>query len=566
MGRPASQALETCAYLDDKSTRMDMKSPADANVMSPEDDAMMAQHELTHSEWCEKYLVLKGKAFSLNQRPYLKAIYNRLGGRHKRVILKAGRQVEKSTTLANKIILNNCRRSSFASMYVAPRGMQARQFSIDRIKPVIRYSPFVATYVDNACVDQVFDKTFNNGSSIYFRSCYLTPDSCRGLSGDQLNIDEIQDILPENIPVIEECLSHSEYKIFMYSGTPKTTDNTMEHYWDLSTQREWLVSCRHMGCRYVNYLDEESLGDRTLICKRCGKVIYPQDGKWYIMKEEATWEGYRISQLMVPWVKIHDPTGEEESVKDKQARYSPARFHNEVLGLPYDLGQKPITEAEIMACCNLKHPETKNPMPNCIDPEPWMQRYPCFAGIDWGTGVGERPAYTVLTIGAWLFPGKFCIFYNKRFEGRDANLALQPEMISKICSRYNVKLIGSDWGFGASQNAILRETWGIERVMEFQYVGDQRLPIKFDKNTLRYTVNRTSIMNEMFRKIQRQEYMFFRWEEFKIFGRDIININVEYNDARQVIHYTHGSQNPDDAAHSMIYADLAAMFYIGKYR
>ena len=75
-------------------------------------------------------------------------------------------------------------------------------------------------------------------------------------------------------------------------------------------------------------------------------------------------------------------------------------------------------------------------------------------------------------------------------------------MISKICSRDNVKLIGSDWGFGASQNAILRETWGIERVMEFQYVGDQRLPIKFDKSTLRYTVNRTSILNEMFRKIQ----------------------------------------------------------------
>lgn len=560
------QARDTCAYLDGKSTARDILPPAEVNGIKPDDDAQMAQFGITHSEWCEKYVVLNGRPFSLKQRPYLRPIYDRLQARHKRTIIKAGRQVEKSTTLANKILLNSCRRPNFKAIYVAPRGMQSRQFSIDRIKPVIRYSPFIATFIDKSCVDQVFDKTFNNGSSLYFRSAFLNPDSCRGLSGDLLNIDEIQDILPENIPVIEECLSHSTYKFFLYSGTPKTTDNTMEHYWKLSTQREWLITCRHMGCRYINYLDEESIGTTSLICKKCGKTIYRQDGKWYIFNNKATWEGYRISQLIVPWVKIYDPTGGEESVIDKRNRYSPARFQNEVLGLPYDLGQKPIVEAEVIACCNLKHPETGNPCPNTVSPEPWVSKYPCFAGIDWGTGSGENPAYTVLTIGAWLDPGKFCPFYIKRFIGREANLAIQPELISKICAKYNVQLIGSDWGFGAAQNAILRETWRIERVMEFQYVGDQRVPIKFDKSTLRYTVNRTSIMTEFFRKIQRQEYRFFRWEEFENFGKDILAINVEYNDTRQVIHYTHSSQNPDDAAHSIIYADLAAMYYIGRYR
>lgn len=561
--RTLAQAQESACVSGTK--KFEEVAPADAHDTPEEDDASMAyQHGMLHSEWCEKFIVLKGKSFSLNQRKYLRPIYDRIRGRHHRVILRCGRQTEKSTSLANKIITNCCRKANYAALYVAPRASQTRLFSSDRIKPIIRYSPFIGTFMDKNCVDQVFDRSFNNGSLQYYRSAYLTPDACRGISADQLNIDEIQDILPENIPVIEECLSHSTYKLFMYSGTPKTSDNSMEHYWKLSTQREWMVKCR--SCAYWNFLNEDSIGETCLICTKCRKPIYPTDGQWVIFNKNGTWEGYRISQLMVPWVKIYDPTGDEESVIDKRNRYSPAKFHNEVLGLPYDLGQKPITEAEVRACCNLKHPVSKDPCPNIISTEPWVRKYPCFAGIDWGTGQGEVAAYTVLTIGAYLMPNKFSVFYCKRFEGPEANLAKQPKMISDICSMYNVQLIGTDWGFGAAQNAILREWWGIPKVMEFQYVASQRRAIKFDKETLRYIVSRTQVMTEFFRKIQKQEYQFFRWEEFERFGVDIVNINVEYDEGRQVIHYSHAADRPDDGAHSIIYADLAAMYYTGKYR
>ena len=129
------------------------------------------------------------------------------------------------------------------------------------------------------------------------------------------------------------------------------------------------------------------------------------------MNKEGSWEGYRISQLMVPWVKFYDPTGSEETIKSKQNRYPPNKFHNEVLGLAYDIGQKPITEAEIRKCCDLRHPITKDPCRHLTDPEPWMKTYPSFAGIDWGTGAGDNPSFTVLTIGAMLYPGIFCVFF-----------------------------------------------------------------------------------------------------------------------------------------------------------
>jgi len=469
-----------------------------------------------------------------------------------------------SSTLANKIIYYCCRHPDFMNLYVAPREkQQVRPFSSDRVKPLIRFSPYISTFMDKTCSDQVFDKSLNNGALMYFRSCYLNADATRGLSADQLQIDEIQDILPENIPVMEEALSHSIYKYHIYSGTPKTTSNSLYFYWTLSTQREWLVKCRH--CRYWNYLGEEVIGETYMQCSKCRKPIYATDGQWVIMNQEGTWEGYRISQLMVPWVKFYDPTGSEETIKSKQARYPGAKFHNEVLGLAYDIGQKPISEAELRSCCDLKHPVTKDLCNHMVDPEPWMKKFPCFGGIDWGTGAGENPSYTVLTIGAMLHPGIFCVFFIKKFEGREANLASQPEKITEICRRYNVQLIGSDWGFGAAQNSILRESWTVKRIMEFQYVGQQRKPVKFDKDTLRHTVDRTNAMTTFFRNIQRQKYKFFRWDQFKKFAVDITNIDVEYNETRQVLQYSHSPDRPDDVAHSIIYAELAAQYFHGYY-
>jgi hypothetical protein len=518
---------------------------------------------LTPSQWCERFIQLKNQNFSMGQRDYLRPVYDIFEGKHKRKVIMAGRQVEKSTTLANTIIYRCCRIPGFMNLYVAPREkQQVRPFSNDRVKPVIKYSPYISTFMDKTCSDQVYDKSFNNGALLYFRSCYLNADATRGLSADQLCIDEIQDILPENIPVIEEIVSHSDHKFHIYSGTPKTTNDAMFYYWELSTQHEWMVKCRH--CSGWNYMGVESIGPTYLQCTKCKKPIYATDGQWVIMNREGTWEGYRIPQLIVPWIKFHDPSGGEETIRSKQNRYPPGKFANEVLGLPFDLGEKPITAAEVRECCNLRHPVTKEECKNLTDPEPWMQRFPCFAGIDWGTGQSsEVTSYTVLTIGAMLYPGVFCTFFCKKFEGQEANLASQPRVITEICRRYNVHLIGSDWGFGAAQNSILRETWGLKRVAEFQYVGQQRRMIKFDKETLRFTVDRTQIMTNFFRQIQQRKLQFFRWEEFKPYAQDILNIDVEFNDARQLLKYAHRPDRPDDCAHSIIYADLACQHYHG---
>ena len=80
------------------------------------------------------------------------------------------------------------------------------------------------------------------------RYAFLNADRVRGIPADMVCIDEIQDVLTDNIPVIEECVSHSSFKYKLYAGTPKSLDNTLESLWvEDSTQNEWVVPCDSCG-------------------------------------------------------------------------------------------------------------------------------------------------------------------------------------------------------------------------------------------------------------------------------------------------------------------------------
>lgn len=170
-------------------------------------------------------------------------------------------------------------------------------------------------------------------------------------------IDEIQDILTDNIPVIEECASHSEHKLMRYSGTPKSLDNTIEKYWaDMSTQNEWMVPCDR--CNNWNELGENNIGKKGPICGKCGAPIHVRHerSQWAANQpitpeneDRVSYEGFRIPQIMVPWI-----VDSEEGWKDillKQEQYSRARFHNEVLGLSFDMGTRPLKQNHIESCC-----------------------------------------------------------------------------------------------------------------------------------------------------------------------------------------------------------------------
>lgn len=392
----------------------------------------------------------------------------------------------------------------------------------------------------------------------------LVVHNCRGIPADKVLIDEFQDILLDNVPVIEECASHSDWKIFCYSGTPKSLDNSIEHYWSrFSTQNEWMVPCKHHGTPkkpwtwHWNILREDNIGDTCLICDKCGKQISPLDPdcQWMALNPkpnvEKPFEGYRIPQLMVPWIDFSD-------IKHKQRAYSRAKFYNEVLGRSYDSGTRPLTRRDIQRNCweDLS-------MQFYRDVIKWVTQYPVFMGVDWGTGEGS---YTVVTLGGYLpfKKDRFTYFYFKRFEGLESEPKYQLKEIIQLAKDFNVHHIGVDYGGGHWPNDELVRVFGAEKVKKYQWVGNVKRKITFDSKlgVPRFLCHRTEVMSDMFNAIKRANVFYYpRWEEFEDpFAMDFLNIYSEYNDRLRMNTYKHAPSSPDDSFHSATYCFLVSFF------
>jgi len=330
------------------------------------------------------YMPHKGhlEKFSFGERRYLRTIYDTPA---KRKLLMAGRQVEKSTLLGNLCLAYSAINPFFRTLYVSPSNQQTKVFSRDRIKEPLEISPVLSKFTNSKLLSNVLEKKFVNKSQVTLRFAFLNADRCRGIPADQILIDEFQDILLENVPVIEECASHSDHKLFTYSGTPKSLDNAIEHYWSrFSTQNEWGVPCKRHGTPknpgswHWNILAEDNIGDEGLICDKCGESIDPRDpdAKWLSLnpdpKVDKPFEGYRLPQLMVPWIDISD-------IKDKQVKYSRAKFYNEVLGRSYDSGTRPLTRRDMQRNC-----WDQLSMSYYRDVIRYCQTHPVFMGVDWG--------------------------------------------------------------------------------------------------------------------------------------------------------------------------------------
>lgn len=476
----------------------------------------------------------------------------------KRMLLVCARQVEKSTMLGNRAITYSCLLSGFRTLYVSPSATQTKTFSGDRIKDPLETSEVLRSFTMSSLQQNIFEKQFINRSKITLRYAFLNADRTRGIPATALLLDELQDILADNIPIIEQCTSHAPEKLkrFVYAGTPKSLDNVIEYYRaNKSTQGEWVVPCDAHGGeggRYWNILGEKNIGKKGLICEKCGNAInaaHP-DAQWANMVEyderRAPFESYRIPQLMVPWKAW------SEVLLDYD-RYSRDKFYNEVLGISFDSGLRPLSTLQVKDCCN---DDVR------MSPEE-LQRYhnlsfaqPVFAGLDWGTG---EHTYTLLTLGTYV-TNKFRIFYAHRFAGEETDPEVQNKKIIDMLRYFNVKVIGADYGGGHYPNDKLTRTFGHERVQKYQYVARSKKKVLWNPNYRRWMVNRTDAMSDIFNAIKRKQFEFPRWEEFKEpFAKDMLNIFSEYNETLRQIKYDHHPDKPDDTFHSVLYCFLASM-------
>lgn len=491
--------------------------------------------------------------FSFGNRRYLRPIYDTTSPR---VLLKCGRQVEKSTYLGNRLLALTCIQPNLTALYVSPTNQQTKTFSNDRIREPLETSPRLKVWTNPSLSQNVFQKKFINRSQIVLRYAFLNADRVRGIPADLVCIDEIQDILTDNIPVIEECISHSSFKFKLYAGTPKSLDNTIEGLWiEESTQNEWVVPCDSCGggdFRHWNILGEENIGKKGLVCSKCGKPlnVLHDDCQWASLNPNPRvpypMDGYRIPQIMVPWLQWND-------ILNKQMTYSRAKFHNEVLGLSYDSGTRPLTRKDVEDNCvptvTLDGPGIKRSLQGSIGKQ-------VFMGIDWGTG---EQTFTLVTIGYYV-GHKFTIVYARRFEGPESEPTIQIQKIEELVRIWRVSMIGTDYGGGFDRNDALIRIYGVQKVFKYQYSTISQGKVKWDNGLMRFLVNRTEVMSDIFNAIKRKDVFGFPcWADWEQpFASDMLNIFSEYSEQRRCNEYKKSKSVSDDTFHSLVLCFLVS--------
>lgn len=498
--------------------------------------------------------------FSFEKRQYLLPIYN---SSSRRMLFCWARQTEKSTSNGNISLAYAAMNVGFKVLYVTASSSQALVFSSDRIKDAIELSPILNRLQSSKLAQNVLFKQFFNRSQIRIRYAFHNADRVRGISSDCNIIDELQDVLVENIPIIEQCSSHSHWKISRYCGTPKSVDNTMAIYWGRhSTQNEWVVPCERHSPVHWNILDERNIGRFGLICDKCGQAISPSHKKaqWVSTnprtqhnENRVVFDGYRIPQLMVPWV-VENEESWRENILLAREQYDKSTFYNEVLALSCDSGDRPITKEQLKACCN---------------PDIDMSQYETeakkcdgdgvFVGIDWGTS--ESQSHTVLSLGAY-FGGQYRCFYFHRFDGREAELPVMMDTIFRIIDSVNFRLIGADYGGGFDRNDALIRRYGPERVVKYQYVWRLKKKLSWEPSLGRFVVYRSEVMTDIFSALRRGRKVIElpNWNQLEDpYGSDILNIFSEFSTQLRMTQYKRSPDKPDDSFHSLLYQMLASL-------
>jgi len=531
------------------------------------------------SDIAQAILYHLGRPLRLDNHAFLVPIYN---DQDSQLVMKCSRQVAKSTTVCCLQILESVLHPHWRSLYVSPSALQTRQYSNEKLRPTLYDSPFIKQiFLGKGTTDQVFEKTLLNGSYMFLRYAFLTAARARGIPASRVFFDEAQDLLKDNIKVISQSLSASLLAAGvqgseMITGTPLTFSNTLEEYWQWSTQNEWLVPCDCKsgdGGSYWNYLDERNIGKTCLICSNCGKPIDAARGQWVTFAPDEYYVGYHISQLMVPW-KQGENAWRKEIVLPYE-KWPENKFQNEILGFSYDTASAPVTRMDLQQCCwpvkKVPHRETRKILHTKSSK---MNGLRIFAGIDWGEGREEGSAekgkkkfasWTVLTLGAYVSDDLFWPFLWKRYVGKDIDPEIIVPDVLNVTGHWGVEVIGADWGHGWGVNSRLFKARGRTGVMQFAYstsLGERK---KYDAEAHKFIINRNAVLADTFLGFKQSKFILPEWEEFEPYGKDILAEYVEYNERTRTMMYDHPIDQPDDGLHSLVYCKLAADISMGRF-
>lgn len=388
-------------------------------------------------------LRLNGRPFTLAKHKFFEPLF--YPNLPDRTLLVCARQVGKSTHIAAQGVLQAAAINRFKVLYMAPQFEQIRRFSHQYIRQFVHESYIKDELMDKSCVDSVMQKTFKNGSELWFSFAKLSVDRIRGLSVDGIRMDEIQDLNPEFLDIVRECMSASERRSEMYAGTSKTIDNVIEQLRLQSSQAEWFMKCE--TCNHWNIPTVEGSGPglgvmdmirpEGLCCAKCHRVLEPEKGFWVhkYSDKSSSFPSYHVPQVIAP-VHYANPKN-WRSLLLKRELTSPATFINEVLGEACDEGQRLVSQTELKDVCVLK----ANSKDNGSDSAKYADR---VLGVDWGGKGSKFQSMTAAAVACYLpVEAKIDILFGHVFQAMTDSV-LETKEVLDIANTFNCTAIAHD--------------------------------------------------------------------------------------------------------------------------
>lgn len=381
-----------------------------------------------------------------------------------RIVLCTGRQVSKSTSLAaQSVVLSNCIKY-FNTLFVTPQYELTRRFSNNYVRAFIDQSPVKKLWTGTHTENSVLQRTFRNHSKLIFSFALLDADRTRGVPADKIVYDEVQDMDPDFIPIINETISASKWKIENYAGTPKTMDGTLESLFQDSSKAEWAIKC--LACGHWNIpgldhdlidmigpdLDDVSEANPGIVCAACARrgkrsPVNPRTGIWVHAEpgKAHDFAGYHVPQMIMP-MHYADPVAWRVLVgKSRGSHNTPLHvFYNECCGESFDFGAKLVTQTDIQrASTGIGENTDENALPRL---DGYTMR---VLAVDWGGGGEKEISFTTLAVCGLLPNGNIEVIRGYRSLTPNDPI-VEARMVYHFCAKFRCSHIVHDYSGAGS--------------------------------------------------------------------------------------------------------------------
>ncbi len=477
------------------------------------------------------------------------------------LVYLCGRQIAKTTNLSRSEIYDMVTIPNYQVLYVAPLQSQAHRYGALYLYETITSCELAVAmqttgvadgFGEGPVIKSIAHQAFSNGAGVQLMYAKVSADRARGVTADRIDFDEVQDQLVDNIPVIEEASTNSAWDIKRFTGTAKTTDNTIEHYWQKSSQAEWAVKCPACNHWNIPSKDHDILGMIDVIgpvCAKCNKKgiktrLNVREGKFVhaIPSRANDYMGVHVPQIVVPAI-TEDPRKWDKLIR-KVANLPESLMYMEVLGISHDSGSRLLTRQDIEDASVLDTPEVLRDR---------LADYSFrVVGVDWG--VAEITSFTVATVVGYTPSGDFHVIYAKRYIGVDMEHILQDVM--RIYNSYSCDMIAGDYGAGFTNNSILLHRGAM--LSQISYVRSNTFMKYTASNGVpKWSVDRNTAISAVFLSIKYKRILFPRYDTMSDYTRDLLSVYEEEIDSSSGIKnkvFRRDPASPDDFCHALVFA------------